>query len=102
MHSTTHQFLTQVISSLSGDAQRSLPVVVGKVGACSRPQQQSHGFWLVLNDTVVKWSVSFLCLPVKVTRVLYEKINNVERATSFLRDGVMETCLLELLQGKQS
>ena len=85
----THQLLTQMVASLPGDAQRSLPVVVGKVWAGPGPQQQSHGFWLVLNDTVVEWSVSFLCLPVKVTRVLYEKINNVKRAASFLWNGVM-------------
>ena len=84
VHSATHQLLAQVVTSLPGDAQRSLPVVVGKVGAGSGPEQQSHGFWLVLNDTVVKWSVSFLCLPVKVTRVLDEKIHNVKRAASFL------------------
>ena len=83
-YSGTHQFLAQVIASLPGDAQRSLPVVVGKIRAGSGPEQQSHGFRLVLNDTVVERSVSFFCLPVKVTGVLYEKINNVKRSPSFL------------------
>ena len=73
-----------MIATLPGDAQRSLPVVVGKIRAGSGPEQQSHGFWLVLNDTVVERSVSFLCLPVKVTRVLYEKINNVKRSSCLL------------------
>ena len=94
---TTYQLLAQVISSLSGDVEWSLAIVVGKICAGSGPQQQSHGLGLVLDDTIVKWSVSFLGLAIKAAGVLNQKINNMQRTACFLGNGVMKTSLLKFL-----
>ena len=96
----TYQLFTQMISSLSGNIERSLGIVVWKVRTGSGAQQQSHGFWLVLDDTIMKWSVSFLRLAIKAGGVLNKKINNMQRAACFLGNSVMKTGLLEFLQNK--
>ena len=87
-----------MVASLPGDAQRSLPVVVGKVWAGPGPQQQPHGLGLVLDDAVVEGGVALLGPPVEGAAVLDQEVNDVERAAGLLGDGVMKTSFSKLLK----
>ena len=81
---STHQLLAQMIPSLFCDAQRSLPVIILHVCHCARPQQESHGLWLVLYDAVMERCVPLLCPPVEAARVLDEEVDDVQRPARFL------------------
>ena len=93
----SHQFLAQMIASLFGDAQRCLPVIILHVGNGARSQEQSHGLRLVLYHAVMKGSVPLLCPSVEAGGVLDEEVDDVQGAAGFLRDGVMQARLIELL-----
>ena len=97
MSPSTYQLLAQMIASLFCDAQRCLPVIILHVCPCARPQQESHGLWLVLYDAVMERCVPLLCPPVEAARVLDEEVDDVQGAAGFLRDGVVQACLVELL-----
>ena len=86
-----------MIPSLFCDAQRGLPVIILHVCHCARPQQESHGLWLVLYDAVMEGSVPLLCPSVEAAGVLDEEVDDMQRAAGFLRDGVMQARLIELL-----
>ena len=95
----SHQLLAQMIASLFGDAQRRLPVIILHVGNGARSQEQSHGLRLVLYHAVMKGSVPLLCPSIETGGVLHEEVDDVQGAAGFLRDGVVQAGLVELLGG---
>ena len=98
MSPSTYQLLAQMIPSLFCDAQRGLPVIILHVCHCARSQQEFHGLWLVLYDAVMERCVPLLCPPVEAARVLDEEVDDVQRPARFLRDGVVQARLVELLR----
>ena len=52
---------------------------------------------MVLYDAVMEGSVPLLCSSVEAAGVLDEEVDDMQRAAGFLRDGVMQTRLIELL-----
>ena len=99
MSPSTYQLLAQMIPSLFCDAQRSLPVIILHVCHRARSQQESHGLWLVLYDAVMEGSVPLLCPSVEAAGVLDEEVDDVQGSSGFLRDGVVQARLVELLGG---
>ena len=87
-----------MISPLTSDAQGRLPIIILHIRTGAGSQEEPHGFRLVLDDAVVEGSVALLGPPVKAARVLNQKIYDVQRAARLLRDRMMQTCLIELLE----
>ncbi len=89
-----------MVSSLLGDVQRCLPVVVLHCGVGAGPEQQSHALALVLNDAVMERGVSLTCLAVQRGGILHQEVDDVEGVAGLVGDGVMKARLGKFLKNR--
>ena len=89
------------MSSLLGNAERRLAVLVLQTRVGSGPEEQPHALALVLDDAVVQGSVALAGLLVEAARVLDDEVHHVQRVAGLVRDGVVQTSFSKFLKNKK-
>ena len=87
-----------MVVSFFGNRHGWFSIVVLDGGISSGSQEQSHAFWLILDDTVMEGCVAFAGLLIKAEAVLHNKVHDMKGMAILVTYRFMQSAFSKFLQ----